>query len=210
MHKIITTAFCLFYFILPGFGQQKSTAPVTGTYEMGVQLCYNPATGEISGIISFDNSDNGNGASISCDQYFTGYHKRSDHIGEFSIQSKYPDDTTKETLTAGKLKIQKASVYIQLDEPNSCQNLVDLKHGWDFDLEKRDEFIACRIIKISKAYFYSVPDNSARQKSYVVKNDPVLIRSVKDGWLNVTYKNAKGVTKTGWIKQETIRVGASL
>lgn len=172
MHKIITTA--------------KSTTLVTGTYEMGVQLCYNPATGEISGIISFDNSDEGNRVKISCDQYFTGYQKQSNHAGEFSIQSRYPDDTTKETLTMGKLKIRKASVFIQLDEPNSCGNLVDLKHGWDFDLEKRDNFIACRIIKVPKAYFYSAADNSAKLKSYVVKNDPVLIKSVKDGRLNIT------------------------
>jgi hypothetical protein len=108
------------------------------------------------------------------------------------------------------LKIDKGEFSIQIDEPNSCQNLIDLKQGWDFDLEKRDNFIACRIIKASRAYFYSEPNDSTRLKIYMIKDDPILIKGVKDSWLNVAYVNRNGVVRIGWIKQEMIRSGMPL
>jgi hypothetical protein len=208
--RIILIASIFVNFIFPCHGQKKNSTPITGTYEMGLQVCYNPATGEISGIISFDNSYPGSKVQISCGQYFTGYHKSSDPIGEFSVQSRYPDDTTRETLTIGKLKISNKSVSIQLDEPNSCQNLIDLKNGWDFDFQKHEDFIACRIIRAKKAFFYSGPDDLTKQKAYLVKGDPVLIRSIKSGWLNIAYFNNKGNIRNGWIKQESIRAGMPL
>jgi hypothetical protein len=210
--RIILLTVTLLISILPCYSQKSKPTPTTGTYEMGLQICYNPVTGEISGKLSLDNSADKPGVHISCDQYFTGYHRSSDRYNEFSIQSRYPDDTTKETLSLGKLKIGKEEVPIQIDEPGSCGNLnlIDLKHGWDFDLEKQDDFIACRIIKVPRAYFYSAPDDSTMLKSYVIKNDAILIKSAKDGWLNVAYKNKRGVVRTGWIKQEMIRAGASL
>ncbi|MDB5154126.1 MAG: hypothetical protein JWR54_2877 [Mucilaginibacter sp.] len=208
--RIILITSILLNFIFPCYSQKSQPIPITGTYEMGLQVCYNPASGEISGILSFDNMANKLGVQISCNQYFTGYHQPSDHIDEFSVRSRYPDDTTKETLTIGKLKISNKSVYIQLDEPNSCQNLIDLKNGWDFDSQKHEDFIACRIIKVKKAFFYTGPDDLTKQKTYIVEGYPILIRSVKSGWLNIAYLNNKGIIRNGWIKQETIRTGMPL
>jgi hypothetical protein len=210
--RLVLATSILLYFIVPCYSQNRKPIPITGTYEMGLQVCYNPATGEISGILSVDNSEDKPRVHISCDQYFTGYHHSSDRSNEFSIQSRYPDDTTKETLSLGKLKIGKEEVSIQIDEPGSCGNLnlFDLKYGWDFDLEKRDNFIACRIVKASRAYFYSEPNDSTKLKAYVIKDDAILIKRVKDDWLNVAYVNKNGVVKVGWIKRETIRTGMHL
>jgi ABC-type cobalt transport system substrate-binding protein len=76
--RIILITSILLNFIFPCYSQKSKIIPITGTYEMGLQVCYNPATGEISGILSFDNAANKLSVHISCDQYFTGYHRSSD------------------------------------------------------------------------------------------------------------------------------------
>ncbi|HEX9510021.1 MAG TPA: hypothetical protein VF939_06030 [Puia sp.] len=206
MRSSIFTALLLTFISLNTYSQKKDIIPVIkGSYEMGLQICYDSTTSEISGSLSFDNADEGPGrVRISCDLFFTGHHLASDPLNDYSIESRYPDDTTGETSSSGIIRIKKQEVFIQIKEPFSCQNLIDLRQGWSFNLVKRTDFIACRTIKAAKAFFYTQPNDSSQQKAYLINGDVVFIRGIKDGWLNVAYINKKG-TRNGWMKAALAR-----
>jgi hypothetical protein len=109
--------------------------------------------------------------------------------------------------TKGTIELlENDKVKINLEEePNGCWNVEPRfdEEGVIFELTERQEWKFIRIVSSERAYFYNSPDETEREKSYVIKGEVLRIFDLEGDWVRAEYRGSQGIT-TGWIKESDL------
>jgi hypothetical protein len=147
----------------------------------------------------------------------SGYYKSYTGAGQFScifyfqgklegshatIMSYFPEDANNKiegTLTVTGPKELK---IVLRKEHGGCWNVRHFADAQDpaiFTLSQaHDDWQTIKVVKATRAHFYQSPEETARRKSYIVKNDGVGVKRSNGAWLEVDFSNANGIM-SGWI-----------
>lgn len=126
-------------------------------------------------------------------------YKSFEEIMIFYFEGKRINDTLfkvhwkneEDSLINGSLKIKKNKVQFKFDDYPLGYDCCDLYES-DFETEcnkNKIDFIDIKKIEKTKVYIYSKPLEQFKTKMYFQSKDVVLVRTQKDGWLNVSYFN---------------------
>ncbi len=100
------------------------------------------------------------------------------------------------------------SVKLKLfGEHGGCWNVAPMlkdEEGVDFDLTEERKWMAVRMVSADRSYFHSSADAKAKQKAYVVKNDPVAIYATNGQWVDAEFLGDSGRRTRGWILTATL------
>jgi hypothetical protein len=201
MNKI--TPFKIFFIIcFLTFSLSNSGQIVSGVYDLGLNISYNPKNKVITGYFeSYTGFDERTGnPRFSCIFYIQGLY--DDSVNR--IVTYYPIWKDQDEIV-GKIWIKDSTkISIMLPkEHGGCWNVWHFADGYsDFDLSEKKGWIEIRHINTDKSYFYSEKDERTKQKSYIVKGDIIYIDNIEDTWVHCEYKGK--TTTRGWIKLETI------
>jgi hypothetical protein len=85
-----------------------------------------------------------------------------------------------------------------------CQKILDLYTGESFSFSSKSEFNNCLfgLVKSEKSFLYSEPTFLTPKKSYLIKNDIVIVYEKKDEWVKIKYFTNKNVFF--WIKADDL------
>jgi len=97
------------------------------------------------------------------------------------------------------------NAFIKLQEQHGgCDNVYvfDPEKGDLFELKSEEQWIEIRVISAEKAYFFSEPKSTFKQKSFVIRNDVIQIFVKKGGWVLAQFSGEKKVK--GWIRESDL------
>ena len=162
----------------------------------------------------------------------TGYYSTSTGGGQFTcifyIRGRLRNDAADITTwfpkdkdqIRGKLKFAeedgKPGVNIKLEsEPGGCWNASSYKFaeesGGTILLDQAGDWQTVRVVSAPKAYFHHSPDQTARQKTFVVKSDGVRVFKAQNGWVEAEFENycadadcLKSKITRGWLKESDL------
>jgi hypothetical protein len=179
-----------FIFITFSCSAQDNTDIKVGNYDNGqLEIFINKES--LCGYINIDEE-------INCRLFFWG--KLKDKNKSISIYN--PIDGT---INDGNLTKLNKSITIKTKVMLlPCQRIIDLKRGWTFDYTGKSKWEKCNFnfIKQEKSLLYTNPNQMTKKKSYLVKNDIVLVFQEKEGWVKVKYINNE--KSFFWIKKNDL------
>ncbi len=167
--------------------------PKAGKYDalvIGVDSVNNTITGY------YENKTGENGM-FSCTFMFSGKFKTLNDK-TLEIKTYYPGEEDK---IAGTLFCKNTVEFSLLlnDDHGGCWNVQTFKdEPVSFILIDQENWLAIKIIKSNKVYFYDDTNENKKGKAYVLKGDCVKVLSKSCNWLKVVYEGEK--TIIGWIK----------
>lgn len=92
-------------------------------------------------------------------------------------------------------------------EVQQCNRIMTgfVGEGIDFYQKYSMDWVKINLVKSSRAYFYSKPENEFKSKSYITKREWVGVLEYKNGWMKVDYitPNTKKFTRT-WMRKEDL------
>jgi hypothetical protein len=85
-----------------------------------------------------------------------------------------------------------------------CQRILDLSSGESFSYSNKLDFNNClfSLVKSEKSFLYSKPTVLTKKKSYLIKDDIVVVCEKKDKWIKIKYLAKKNIFF--WIKAEDL------
>ncbi len=110
-----------------------------------------------------------------------------------------------ETISRGSLTYSDKIITFETDEMLlPCQRIIDIKRGWTFDYSSNSKWENCKFdfIKQEKSSLYISPNQLTKKKSYLVKNDIVLIFQENGEWVKIKYINNE--KSFFWIKKRDL------
>lgn len=171
---------------------------ISGEYESGLKLAYDPKTNQVSGYYeSYSGSDEENNSPrFSCIFFIEG--KLNGKL--IKIKSYYPTDKTEDLIEGTLELLTNKSLKIKLtQEHGGCWNV---QHFADeapqFELIKKTKWIMISYIISDKSYFYQEKSLDKKLKSYLVKGDFVCVEKIENDWAYCTYFGKK--TISDWIR----------
>lgn len=193
----------------PGKTIIDKTPIISGQYDDGLNLAYDPSTKQITGFFAMERGDDHGHPQFSCEFYIEGKLEN----GWAKIKTYFPPDSKTLVVPAddtinGLLVVQKnGNVSIKLnDEHGGCQMTGETfkDSPVEFSKSKVKPWISIRYVRSDKTYFYSAPDEGSRGKAYLVKGDIVYLSKKDAQWIFATYVNQTGKDIKGWLKAEDI------
>jgi hypothetical protein len=172
-------------------------APIqSGAYDNTLLIGVDPVSGQVSGYFDMTQGDQ---PSFSCIFYLRGRLAG----GTARVDTFFPNDR-KGDLIAGALTARGAGkVRLALpSEHGGCGNVwqfADKDQPADFALQKAAPWVAVRVVKAAKAYFYAAP-GAAPGRGYLVKDDGVGVRAAQPGWVQADFVGEKR-TSSGWLRE---------
>lgn len=180
----------LLIFITMNCSSQSKTELKQGVYDEG-QLEVLISNNFFYGYININQE-------INCKMFFWG--KLKDNSDSISIYNPIDKSINRGSLTYIDKKITIKSNEVLFP----CQRIIDLKQGWPFFYTNKTNWENCTFdfVKQEKSFLYSKPNQMTKKKSYLLKNDVVLVFEKKGQWLKIKYiKNDKTFF---WIKNNDL------
>lgn len=167
----------------------------SGAYDNTLLIGVDPATGLVTGY--FDMTQGGQ-PSFNCIFYLKGrLAGRSAAVDTF-----FPDDPKGELIRGSLTAVGEGQVRLALpSEHGGCANVwqfADQAQPADFTLQGARPWIAVRVVRAARAYFYPAP-GGAHGKGYLVKGDGVGVRAARSGWVQADFVGETR-TSSGWLR----------
>lgn len=193
---MLTAAFAALLLAVPGAGRAEDAGLVSGTYDDGMMIAYDPATHIVSGYYA---SATGEGK-FSCAFYLTG--KLAGR--EADVSTYYPGESVSD-LIKGRLVVEddKSLRIVLPSEHGGCwnvQHFADERQPAEFSLATAHPWTSVIVVLSDRAYFFDAPRAAQHRKAYVVKGDALGVRAFQFGWYYVDFVS-DGKTVSGWIRQ---------
>ncbi|MBS1510147.1 MAG: hypothetical protein JST86_04855 [Bacteroidetes bacterium] len=192
---------CVIILLLPllQYGQTIHS----GDYAMGLHLAYDSSKHFITGYFeNYAGMDKTTGQPMfSCIFYIKGKLENQQAV----INTFYPGDKASESI-GGTLHIAgDHSITIQLNkEHGGCWNIQQFSNKpATFALDTKQNWIQVRFVTTGKAFFYSKPADSARLKSYAIKNNFICIERISGKWAYAIFLGEQKTTK-GWMRLQDL------
>lgn len=185
----------------------KPPERIAGTYDAGLFLTYDSTSKLVSGYFN----ESLGGGPFSCVFYLTG--TLNEDGDRATIKSFYPAKISQEPIEGTISFSAKGKIDIQLkEEHGGCANVrpfADPANLASFNLSvSHPKWKRIEIIKTSKAYFYSHPQETARLKTYLIERDAVAVLRESGQWQYVEYVQGNHLTR-GYLKKSDL-LGLSL
>jgi hypothetical protein len=184
-----------FFLIILCYFTGYSQIPKAGKYD-ALNIAIDSTKKTITGYYENKTGENGQ---FSCIFLFTGNFK-SFKDNTILINSFYPGE---EEIIQGKIVCNKSTDFSLLlnDDHGGCWNVQSFKdEPVTFTLLQKENWIDIKIIKNSKVYFYTEPEETKKGKAFVLKDDCVKVLEQSGNWLKVVYEANKNTI--GWIKSQ--------
>lgn len=171
---------------------QNETGLNQGVYDNGVVLVLQNSKKLFSGVINLQED-------VNCKLFFYGSvidNKKS----PISIYN--PVDGT---ISSGHMSYSRNEIIIKSDLVLfPCQRILDLSSGESFSYSNKLDYNNClfSLVKSERSFLYSKPNVMTKKKSYLIKNDIVVVYEKKDEWVKVKYLANKSIFF--WIKAENL------
>lgn len=169
--------------------------PVPGAYE-SLLLGFDEQSGLLTGYYE---SYTGENPAFSCIFYFHG--RLTGRTA--SISSYFPPEKSGQVIP-GQLKLEGQGSFSVLlsEEHGGCwnvQHFANKNEPAGFGLGKAQPWRWVGVVKAGRAYFHDAPEAKKKRRGYVVKGNAVGIRAAQNGWFQVDYPGARGLT-SGWLQ----------